>query len=83
MNMMLIDRDHISILFYSSQHQREAEEMNFSPFGGPFSASIPGIHQFAASQALGSVNNHNVCKRQRNYLENLIRFMIYLLILFT
>lgn len=30
--------------------------MNFSPFGGPFPASIPGIHQFAASGALNSTN---------------------------
>lgn len=28
--------------------------MNFSPFGGPFPASIPGIHQFAAGGALGA-----------------------------
>lgn len=35
--------------------------MNFSPFGGPFPTSIPGIHQFAASQALGTSNNHVSC----------------------
>lgn len=29
--------------------------MNFSPFGNPFTASISGIHQFAASAQVSSL----------------------------
>lgn len=35
--------------------------MNFSPFGSPFSASIPGIHQFAAGAQVSAFNPNDKC----------------------
>lgn len=48
--------------------------MNFSPFGGPFPASIPGIHQFAASGALGSSASGQDANRYHSSSVNMPHF---------
>lgn len=48
--------------------------MNFSPFGGPFPASIPGIHQFAATGALGSGGTGQDSNRYHSASVNMPHF---------
>lgn len=45
--------------------------MNFSPFGNPFSAAIPGIHQFAASAQVSSFNPPSITREKHSFEQSI------------